>query len=92
MRDGLVAGEGLGDGLNIAGLPAQPPYSKPKLPVTLTIGSITADLVYAGNAPGLIGEMQINARIPGGFLPSGPALAELTVGPFTSPDVKVWVK
>jgi len=88
----FATGEGLGDGANTSGLPAQAPYARPKLPATLTIGAVTPDLLYAGSAPGLIGEMQINARIPGGFLPSGPSPVELTVGNFTAPNITVWVK
>jgi uncharacterized protein (TIGR03437 family) len=88
----FATGEGLGDGANVSGLPAQAPFARPRLPVSLAIGSIVSELLYAGSAPGLIGLMQINARIPGGFLPAGAAAIELTVGNFTAPAVKVFVK
>jgi uncharacterized protein (TIGR03437 family) len=88
----FATGEGLGDGANVSGLPAQAPFARPRLPVSLAIGSIASDLLYAGSAPGLIGLMQINTRVPGGFLPAGPAAVELTVGNFTATAVKVFVK
>ncbi len=48
--------------------------------VSLTIGSYPAALVYAGPAPGFPGLMQINAQIPGGFLPPGILPVVLSVG------------
>ena len=48
--------------------------------LSLTISGYTAPLVYAGPAPGFAGLMQINAQIPGGFLPPGDAAVVLTVG------------
>jgi uncharacterized protein (TIGR03437 family) len=39
--------------------------------VELKIAGYTADLLYAGPAPGFPGLMQINARVPAGFLPPG---------------------
>lgn len=37
----------------------------------LRIAGYPAEVLYAGPAPGLLGVMQVNARLPGGFLPSG---------------------
>jgi uncharacterized protein (TIGR03437 family) len=85
-------GEGLGDGVNVTGMPAQAPYARAKLPVSLTIGAVPADLLYAGSAPGQVGELQINARVPGGFLLNGAAPVDLTVGAFTAGSLTVWVK
>ena len=48
--------------------------------VTLTIGGYTAALLYAGPAPGFPGLMQINARVPAGFLPPGNQSVVLTIG------------
>jgi uncharacterized protein (TIGR03437 family) len=48
--------------------------STPVLPITVQIGGLDAQVVYAGSAPGLIsGVVQINCLIPGGLSP-GPAL------------------
>lgn len=52
-EDGLITG-------------SSPP--KPVLPVTVTIGGHNANVVYAGNAPGLVsGVLQVNAQIPPGL-------------------------
>ena len=48
--------------------------------VTMTIAGYTAPLFYAGAAPGFPGLMQINAQIPGGFLPPGIQPVLLSVG------------
>src|SRR5438067_1067011 len=81
------SGEGLNDRMNVSGMPAQAPYPRPILPVGLTVAGIAAELVYAGSAPGEVGELQVNARIPGGFVPPGPVAGALTVGPSAAPAV-----
>jgi len=48
--------------------------------VSLTIGGYPAMLAYAGPAPGFPGLMQINAQVPGGFLPPGILPAVLSIG------------
>jgi uncharacterized protein (TIGR03437 family) len=48
--------------------------------VGLKIGQYIAELLYAGPAPGFPGLMQINARVPGGFLPPGVQPVVLSVG------------
>lgn len=85
-------GEGLTDAANLSGAAAQVPYAHPRLPVAVAIGGISADLVYAGAAPGQVGEFQVNARVPGGFLPSGPVAVQLSVGIFNAPVATLWVK
>jgi uncharacterized protein (TIGR03437 family) len=52
--------------------------------VGLTIGGYTAQLLYAGPAPGLPGLMQINAEVPAGFLAPGIQPVVLTVGTVAS--------
>ena len=54
--------------------------------VSLTIGGYTAALLYAGPAPGYPGLMQINAQIPGGFLPPGILPVVLSIGSANSQD------
>jgi uncharacterized protein (TIGR03437 family) len=85
-------GEGLTDGANVSGQAAAAPYPKPKLEARLTIGSVNAELLYLGSAPGLVGTLQVNARVPGGFVPPGPADAQLTVGTAASPPITVWLQ
>ncbi len=50
----------------------------PKLAVTVTIGGQTADVLYAGSAPGSPGGvLQVNARIPSGVPPGS---AQIVIG------------
>ncbi len=70
--DGLVNSNQIGE------------LSKPLLPVTVTIGGVTADVQYAGAAPTLVsGVIQVNVRIPAS-LSSGDLLVVLTVGGVSS--------
>ena len=87
-----ATGEGLTDGSNVAGVPAQAPYPHPLLPIALTIADVNAEILYAGSAPGMIGVLQINARVPAGFVAPGQAAAVLTVGTVQAPPVSVWLK
>jgi len=64
----------------------------PLLPIALTIAGVDAEILYAGSAPELIGVLQINARVPGGFVPAGQAAVVLTVGTAAAPAVTVWLK
>ena len=54
--------------------------------VSLKIGAYLAELLYAGPAPGYPGLMQINARVPGGFLPPGLQPVVLSIGSVASQD------
>ncbi len=66
--DGLVTPE------TASGLP------RPKLAVTVEIGTQTAEVLYAGAAPGFVsGVLQINARIPAAVGP-GAAPVRVTIG------------
>jgi uncharacterized protein (TIGR03437 family) len=49
-------------------------------PVAVRIGEYRAELLYAGPAPGFSGLLQLNARIPGGFLAPGIVPVTLEVG------------
>ena len=96
-RDSIVTlyatGEGVTNPSAVTGAIAQPPFGQPALPVSLKIGGNTADIVYAGSAPGQIGVMQINARVPGGFAPSGLLPVVLQVGAASSQSgVTIWVR
>jgi uncharacterized protein (TIGR03437 family) len=88
----FATGEGLTDGANIAGRPATVPLPRPLLPVSITIAGVPVDLLYAGSAPGLAGMMQINARVPGGFLTPGRTEVALTIGGIVAPTVPLWLK
>jgi uncharacterized protein (TIGR03437 family) len=86
-----ATGEGLTDTGGVTGQPAAAPYPQPRLPVTVTVGGVDAGILYAGSAPGFVGVMQVNIRVPGGVAPGQMAL-KLSVGGFASPAVTVWVE
>lgn len=59
------------------------------VPMALTavhLGSTTAEVLYAGPAPGLPGVFQVNVRIPTDFYAAGSQSILLRVGPHTAPD------
>jgi uncharacterized protein (TIGR03437 family) len=87
-----ATGEGLTNGPNVSGQAAAVPYPSPLLPVTLTVAGFPAQILYAGSAPGAVGLLQVNARVPAGFIPTGPVVAELAVGSAVAPDVTIWLK
>jgi uncharacterized protein (TIGR03437 family) len=87
-----ATGEGLTDGPNLAGIPAQAPYPHPLLPIALTIAGVDAEILFAGSAPDMIGVLQIDARVPGGFVAPGEAAVALTIGAAKAPPVTVWLK
>ena len=88
----FATGEGLSDGPNLSGQAAAAPYPHPLLPVSLAIAGIQAELLYAGAIPGGAGALQVNARVPAGFVPPGAAVMELTVGSFQAPPATCWLK
>jgi uncharacterized protein (TIGR03437 family) len=87
-----ATGEGLTNGPNISGQAAVAPYPSPLLAVTLTVAGFPAEILYAGSAPGAVGLMQVNARVPAGFIPTGAVTAELAVGSAVAPDLTIWLK
>lgn len=61
-------------------------FPKPVAPVAITIGGIDAQILYAGEAPGLIaGVLQVNAVVPAGTS-AGNQPVVLTVGGVSSPS------
>ena len=85
-------GEGLTNGPNVSGQAATDPYPRPRLPVTLTVAGFPTEILYAGSAPGAVGLLQVNARVPAGFIPIGPVAAELAVGSAVAPHFTIWLK
>ncbi len=79
-----------GEGVLSSGLPdgilAAPPLVRPALPVAVKIGGQSAQVQYAGIAPGLVvGVMQVNVVVPAGA-GSGAAELILTAGTNSSPS------
>ena len=61
----FMTGQGLVDSTIAAGLPAPTqPLIHPLLSVTATIGGQDATVEYAGLAPGFVGLLQVNIRVP----------------------------
>jgi uncharacterized protein (TIGR03437 family) len=85
----FATGEGVRTPPAVEGLPAPWPAPAPVLPLEVRIGNYPADIVYAGAAPGLIGVLQINARVPSGYAPSGSVTVTLQVGSAASPSTVV---
>jgi uncharacterized protein (TIGR03437 family) len=79
-----ATGDGQTQPAGVTGQAAQAPYGTPRLPVSLTIAGVSADVIWAGSAPGFVGLLQINARIPGGFIPTGDLPLFLTIGSYSS--------
>jgi uncharacterized protein (TIGR03437 family) len=61
----FATGDGQTSPPGVTGRPSQAPEAKPALPVGLTINKLDADILYAAEAPGYVGLLQINARVPG---------------------------
>ncbi|MEO8026487.1 MAG: cellulase family glycosylhydrolase [Bryobacteraceae bacterium] len=78
----------------VTGRLASDPLGRPNVAVSLKISSFDAPILYAGEAPGLVGVMQINARIPAGLSAGSRSVsAELTVGASKSQSgVRIWIR
>ena len=62
------------------------------LPVSVTIGGLLADVLYAGATPAYPGMLQINARVPAGYILPGTFSVVVTVGQASSqPGVTIAV-
>ncbi|HEY6392673.1 MAG TPA: cellulase family glycosylhydrolase [Bryobacteraceae bacterium] len=48
----------------VTGKAAQLPYAIPLLSASVSIGGVAADLLYEAEAPGFVGLLQVNARVP----------------------------
>ena len=80
-----ATGEGQTSPAGVTGQAAAAPFPLPVLSVSLTMAGIPANILFAGEAPGFVGLLQINAQVPSGFVPTGDLPVVLTVGPYQSP-------
>jgi uncharacterized protein (TIGR03437 family) len=63
------------------------------LPLSVQIGGLDAEVLFAGPATGYSGLLQINARVPVGFFAAGPLPVVVKAGDSISqPGVFIWVK
>jgi uncharacterized protein (TIGR03437 family) len=60
------------------------PYPTPRLPVSVLIGGIAAEVQFAGMAPGFAGLLQVNAVAPQNVSPGNSVPLVLRVGPANS--------
>ncbi len=73
-------GEGQTDPPGVNGQLALTTYPKPKLPITVKINGIAAEVLYYGAAPTLVaGVVQLNVKIPSG-VPDGDAIVQIFEG------------
>lgn len=86
-------GEGQTGPPGVDGQLASSVFPKPVLPISVTIGGSTAEILYSGAAPGLVaGVFQVNARIPTDAA-SGNVPVVVTVGAASSqPELTVAVR
>ena len=79
-------GEGQTDPPGVDGKLAGDVLPKPRLPVSVRIGSLPAEVLYAGAAPGLVaGVLQVNARVPDSVTSGNSVPISLTAGEAASP-------
>jgi uncharacterized protein (TIGR03437 family) len=80
-----ATGEGQTNPPGVDGKLAELPYPTPLLPVSLTIGGLSAQVTFAGSAPGFAGLLQINAIVPPGVAPGSDVSVVLRIGGIISP-------
>jgi uncharacterized protein (TIGR03437 family) len=86
----FATGEGQTDPPGVTGKPAANPLPRPALPASLKVRDQQADVLYLGAAPGSIGVVQINFRVPGGAVSGGNQLT-FTAGAATATS-QFWVR
>jgi len=75
-----ATGEGQTLPAGVNGRTATEPFPVPVLPLILKIDGSRADVLFAGAAPGFLGLLQINARVPYGFVRTGIVPVSLQIG------------
>ena len=75
-----ATGEGITNPASADGQPAVAPYPQSALPVSVTIGGSLAQVLFAGEAPGFSGLMQVNAVVPPNLASTGLVPVTLEVG------------
>jgi len=75
------------------GYPAAAPLPQPVLGLDVMVGTSHAEVLWAGAAPGYVGLLQVNLRLPGVFTPPGVRPLTLSVGGVASQagvTIAVW--
>jgi uncharacterized protein (TIGR03437 family) len=90
-----ATGEGQTDPAGVDGQP-RAAYVNPQLPCSVQVGGAAAETLYCSSAPGFVGLMQVNVRVPGdpGALGSAvKAPVAITIGNNTSPPgAGIWIR
>src|SRR5207245_2473937 len=81
----FATGEGQTIPAGVDGKRAIEPYPQPAGRVELRVGGRPAEIIFAAEAPGAVGTLQINARIPE-IVPFGAVILSLAVGPAISQE------
>jgi uncharacterized protein (TIGR03437 family) len=76
----FATGQGITAPPSKTGSLPQDGYPEPVESTVLTLGGLTAEIVFRGQAPGTAGVMQVNARIPQGVAPGNAVPVLLTIG------------
>ena len=79
-----ATGEGITQPAGVDGQPAASSSPQPVLPATVTIGGVTADVLYAAETPGFVGLFLVNARVPSSLTTTGLVPVVLRVGTASS--------
>ena len=88
-----ATGEGLTDGPNVAGIPAQAPYPHPLLPIVVDHRRRECrDPVRRQRARHDRRDCKSTPVVPGGFVAPGEAAVELTLGTAKAPPITIWLK
>ena len=75
-----ATGEGETTPAGADGRLSESPFASPVLPVSVRIGGIPCDVLFAGSAPGFAGLLQVNVRVSLGVPPGAAVAVELTIG------------
>jgi uncharacterized protein (TIGR03437 family) len=75
-----ATGEGETTPTGADGRLSEAPFASPVLPVSVRIGGVPCEVLFAGPAPGFAGLLQVNVRISLGVPPGAAVPVELTIG------------
>ncbi|MGH9664973.1 MAG: hypothetical protein ACRD9L_11165, partial [Bryobacteraceae bacterium] len=81
----FATGEGQTSPGGVDGALAASPYPQPVGAVSVRVGGYPADVLFVGEAPGMVGVLQINAQLPGGYAAGGVLPIVVRVGGAVSP-------
>jgi uncharacterized protein (TIGR03437 family) len=79
----------------VTGRVAIAPFREIAAPVSVQISSLHAEILYSGEAPGLVGVSQVNVRVPASLASGGsgrPVTVSISVGGRTASTARIWVR